>query len=131
MKIVGLTGGIASGKSTVANLLRERFQATIIDLDQIARIVVQPNKPAYKKIVKIFGTEILNENGEINREKLGKIIFNDPQLRKKLNAITHFAIFVEMWKRILIQFLCLNRIVFIGWCDLLCALKGFCLSNYP
>jgi dephospho-CoA kinase len=64
--IIGLTGGIASGKSTVSSLLKEKG-FTVIDADVAARIVVQPGEEAYKKIVETFGKDILLENGEINR----------------------------------------------------------------
>lgn len=84
----GLTGGIATGKSTVAQMLKE-LGCYIIDTDQIARDVVMPNKPAYNEIVAHFGKEVLNDDGTLNREKLRWIIIDDPQKRSLLNAITH------------------------------------------
>ena len=88
MKLVGLTGGIASGKSTVAAMLRE-LGAKIINADDLARSIVQPGKEAWKEIVAAFGTDILRPDRTIDREKLRSAIFEDPQKRKKLDSITH------------------------------------------
>jgi len=88
MKIIGLTGGIASGKSTVARTLRE-LGATVIDADEIAHSVIEPGKPAWEDIVKKFGSHILKPDQTIDREKLGAIVFNDPELLQELNQITH------------------------------------------
>lgn len=86
--ILGLTGGIATGKSTVTAMLRERG-IPVIDADQIAREVVEPGKPAYESIVRYFGEEILLPDGQIDRAKLGEIVFSDEAERQKLNAIVH------------------------------------------
>lgn len=86
--ILGLTGGIASGKSTVSALLRERG-ITVIDADQIARQVVEPGMPAYEAIVRHFGTEILQPDRSINRKKLGEIVFSNESERHILNGIVH------------------------------------------
>ncbi|MFD2370041.1 dephospho-CoA kinase [Brevibacillus sp. GCM10020057] len=86
--ILGLTGGIATGKSTVTGMLRERG-IPVIDADQIAREVVEPGKPAYEAIVRHFGREILLADGQIDRKKLGEIVFSDESQRQKLNAIVH------------------------------------------
>jgi dephospho-CoA kinase len=85
---IGLTGGIASGKSTVSSMLKE-LGFPVIDADQIAREVVKPGEEAYKSIVATFGRDILLENGEINRPKLGSIIFHDQEKRALLNKIVH------------------------------------------
>ncbi|XP_068775547.1 dephospho-CoA kinase domain-containing protein isoform X3 [Struthio camelus] len=103
MFLVGLSGGIASGKSTVVAVLRE-LGCAVIDADVIAREVVQPHFKAYQQIVHYFGTEILLENGEINREALGNIIFSHPEKRQLLNSITHPEIQKEMLKQILKYF---------------------------
>ncbi|MFI8685679.1 dephospho-CoA kinase [Rossellomorea sp. NPDC077527] len=90
--IIGLTGGIASGKSTVSTMLNEKGY-TIIDADLAARMVVEVGQPAYLAIVEEFGDGILHENDTtINREKLGQIIFNSEEKRKKLNSIVHPAV---------------------------------------
>jgi dephospho-CoA kinase len=86
--IIGLTGGIASGKSTVSNMLKE-MNITVIDADVEARLAVIKGEPAYKKIIAEFGDGILLENGEIDRQKLGAIIFHQADKRKRLNEITH------------------------------------------
>jgi len=88
MKVVGLTGGIASGKSTAASLLRQ-LGAEIIDADQIAREILQPGQEAWQEIVAAFGAGILREDKTIDRERLRKIIFQDEKARKRLEAITH------------------------------------------
>ncbi len=97
--IIGLTGGIASGKSTVSNMFAKRG-FTIVDADLAARVAVQPGEEAYEQIVKQFGREILLEDGTINRPELGSIIFNDEQKRKLLNQIVHPATRQKMfaWK---------------------------------
>ena len=86
--IVGLTGGIVGGKSTVASMFRD-LGAKIIDADKLGHNVILPSKSAWKKIVKIFGKDILQNDLTINREKLGKIVFANQTLLKKLNEITH------------------------------------------
>jgi dephospho-CoA kinase len=86
--VVGLTGGIASGKSTVSNMLKE-MGITVIDADVESRLAVQHGEPAYKQIVGTFGQEIVLPDGEIDRQKLGSIIFHDEQKRQQLNQIVH------------------------------------------
>jgi len=90
--IAGLTGGIATGKSTVSNILADAG-ARIIDADQIAREVVRKGTVAYDEIVATFGTKILLPGGEIDREQLGDIIFNDHEEKKRLDAIVHPRVF--------------------------------------
>ncbi|QHC05036.1 MULTISPECIES: dephospho-CoA kinase [Anoxybacillaceae] len=92
---IGLTGGIASGKSTISHMLKE-FGIPVVDADLIAREVVRVGEEAYKQIVKEFGSEILQENGEINRTKLGAIVFHHEEKRKRLNAIVHPAVRKKM-----------------------------------
>ena len=86
--LVGLTGGIGSGKSTVARRLALRG-ARVIDADQLAREIVEPGKPALLEIAATFGDEILNPSGELDRNKLGALVFSDPKARARLNAIVH------------------------------------------
>jgi len=86
--LIGLTGGIASGKSLVAGELK-RLGAYLIDADEIAREVVKRGLPAYSEIVKEFGEKILNPDKTINRKELGRIVFSNPELRKRLEQITH------------------------------------------
>lgn len=96
MFLVGLTGGIATGKSSVAAVFRE-FGVPVVDADQIARKVVEPGKPAWHKIRKEFGSEIFLDTNELDRSKLGDLIFKDVEKRKKLNAITHPDICKEIY----------------------------------
>ncbi|MDD2556597.1 MAG: dephospho-CoA kinase [Syntrophaceticus sp.] len=86
--VIGLTGGIASGKSLVSGMLKE-LGGQIIDADLISRQVVEPGKPAWQQIVKEFGEGIINEDQTIKRKKLGSIVFADPDQLDKLNKITH------------------------------------------
>lgn len=88
MKVIGLTGGIASGKSLVAGILRE-LGAIVIDADAIAREVVEPGTEAWREIVEAFGEEFLLPSGHLDRKKLARKIFQDPAARKALEAITH------------------------------------------
>jgi dephospho-CoA kinase len=88
MILVGLTGGVATGKSTVAKMFR-RCGAVVIDADQLARDVVQPGKPAWRDIVQTFGTGILNPDRTINRPALGSLIFSFPRKRRQLERIIH------------------------------------------
>ena len=88
MQVIGLTGGIASGKSTVSNILK-KAGAVIIDADRIARDVVKKGLPAYQEIRDTFGDNVLSPDGEIDRSVLGDIIFNDPQKKQLLNRIVH------------------------------------------
>ena len=89
--LVGLTGGIATGKSTVSDILR-RLGAEIIDADQLARDVVEPGEPAWTQIVEEFGPGVVNADRTLDRKKLGAIVFADPERRKRLEALTHPAI---------------------------------------
>jgi dephospho-CoA kinase len=85
---VGLTGGIGSGKSEVARRLAEHG-AVLIDADVAARKVVEPGSPGLAQVAEAFGDEVLRPDGSLNRERLGGIVFGDPGLRAKLNAIVH------------------------------------------
>lgn len=91
MKVIGLTGGIATGVSTVAQMFRE-LGAIIIEADKIARDVVEPGTQTYRKIVETFGREVLSADGTIDRKRLGQIVFADDAARRRLNRITHSAI---------------------------------------
>lgn len=86
--IIGITGGIATGKSTASNIIKE-LGYKVIDGDLVARQVVEKGKPAYEEIVKYFGDQILDQDGNINRKKLGHIVFNDEKERKRLNNLIH------------------------------------------
>ncbi len=88
MKIIGLTGGIASGKSTVSRAMRD-LGAIVIDADEVAHTIMEPGKPAWEDIIEHFGSGVLNTDQTIDREKLGAIVFNNPERLQALNQITH------------------------------------------
>jgi dephospho-CoA kinase len=88
MKTIGLTGGIASGKSLVGDILG-RLGAVVIDADQLAREVVRPGTSCYEAVKREFGAAILRQDGSIDRPALGRIVFADRAARKRLEAITH------------------------------------------
>jgi dephospho-CoA kinase len=88
LKVIGLTGGIASGKSTVSQYLRE-LGAHIIDADILARQIVEPGEPAWKDIIEYFGPEVKSPDGRIDRVRLGEKVFSDPTSREALNRMTH------------------------------------------
>lgn len=88
MKVIGLTGGIATGKSTVTSILRQ-LGARIIDADELAREIVEPGREAWREIIEAFGAGILRGDKSIDREKLRKKVFADPKARKRLESITH------------------------------------------
>ncbi|MDR1160182.1 MAG: dephospho-CoA kinase [Syntrophomonadaceae bacterium] len=88
MRVIGLTGGIASGKSTVLNVLKN-WGFMVIEVDKTAHQIMEPGQKAYQEIVEFFGPHILDPEGNIDRVLLGNIVFNDPALLQKLNQITH------------------------------------------
>ena len=92
MKVIGLTGGIGSGKSTVSQFLSE-LGAVVIDTDRVGHEAFKPGTIAWQQVVSVFGKQIIDTNGNIDRKKLGEIIFNDPPARLKLEQIMHPAIY--------------------------------------
>ncbi|MEW9081456.1 dephospho-CoA kinase [Caldanaerobacter subterraneus] len=99
MRVVGLTGGIGSGKSTVSEILA-KLGAKIIDADLVSREIMEKGKEAYNEIVDCFGKEILDKEGNIDRKKLGSIVFSDKEKLKRLNEITHPKIIDKIKKMI-------------------------------
>lgn len=93
--IVGLTGGIASGKSTVSSMFTS-LDIPVIDADKISREVVEPGKDAYEEIHRVFGDDVFKEDQTLDRKRLGAIVFADEEKRKQLNAIVHPAVRREM-----------------------------------
>ena len=98
--VIGITGGIGSGKSVVTSLLRDKFDAAVIDTDTIGHEVMEIGKSAYKKVVEIFGNKVIAEDGSIDRKKLGSLVFDNRELLSKLNNIIHPAVEAEVDKRI-------------------------------
>ncbi|MCX6110123.1 MAG: dephospho-CoA kinase [Proteobacteria bacterium] len=96
---IGLTGGIATGKSTVARLLEARGYS-VIDADQLARAVTAPGSPGLAQIVAQFGAEVLSPSGDLNRTRLGQIVFAKSELRQQLEQITHPLIRAALLARV-------------------------------
>lgn len=99
MKLIGLTGGIASGKSTVAKILRQ-LGAAIVDADGLSREVVEPGSDGWKEIVAAFGTDVLQADQTLDRQKLRTLIFSHPDARRQLEAIIHPKVRALAEKRI-------------------------------
>ncbi|MDO8491803.1 MAG: dephospho-CoA kinase [Dehalococcoidia bacterium] len=97
--VIGLTGGILSGKSTVANMLK-KLGATIIDADKVGHEAYRPDTETWREVVAAFGENILQPDREIDRRKLAQIVFNDPQALQKLNGIMHPRMFQMMKDKI-------------------------------
>jgi dephospho-CoA kinase len=89
MKVVGITGGIGSGKSTISDILKDNYRAHLISTDAVAHDLMKKDMICYKKIVEYFGIHILDSNGEIDRKKLASIVYNDKDELLKLNSFTH------------------------------------------
>ncbi|OJF95752.1 dephospho-CoA kinase [Alkalibacterium sp. 20] len=96
--VLGLTGGIASGKSTVSQYLK-KIGFPVIDADVIARTIMEPDEPTYAKVVDFFGGEIINKDRSINRKRLGEVVFDDKEKLRHLNALMHEDIFNEIMKK--------------------------------
>jgi dephospho-CoA kinase len=99
MKIIGITGGIGSGKTEVAKIFK-KLGAKILSGDEIGKEVVEKNRTVFKKLVKVFGEGILNKNKKLNRRELGNIAFSSIERRNKLNKIVHPYLFSNLMKKI-------------------------------
>jgi len=97
--VIGLTGGIASGKSTVSNMVK-KLGITVVDADEISRDVVEIGKPAYNQIVDVFGADILQQDHTLDRKKLGALIFSNQKRREQLNKIVHPEVRKEMLRQV-------------------------------
>jgi dephospho-CoA kinase len=100
MKVIGITGGIGSGKSLVTKIMEEKYGALVLNTDGIAREQMDPGGVSYREVVAFFGQGILAEDGTIDRHKLSLIVFEDREKLNKLNAITHPKVLVEVRKEI-------------------------------
>lgn len=92
MRIIGITGGIGTGKSTVLKVMKEQFGAYVVEADRLAHRLMEPGEAAYRKIVDTFGTKILREDHTIDRGVLGGIVFQDSEALGQLNSIVHPAV---------------------------------------
>jgi dephospho-CoA kinase len=99
MKIIGVTGGLGAGKTTVSGILKE-LGAMVIDADQISREVTEPGKPAWKEIIENFGREVLQPDKTLDRKALARIVFRNEEKKKLLEGIIHDRVTMEMRKRI-------------------------------
>ena len=100
MKIIGVTGGVGAGKSTVLDYLKKTYHARLILADLVGHEVMEPGLSAYDAIIETFGREILSEDQTIDRKKLGDIVFHKEEMRQKLNCIVHPAVKQEILRRI-------------------------------
>ena len=98
-RVIGLTGGIGSGKSSVARMF-EKLGATVIDADRLVHEVQAPGSPVLARIAEAFGPEVIGPDGGLDREALAAIVFRDPEARRKLNAIVHPAVGAAMLARV-------------------------------
>lgn len=101
MIILGLTGGIATGKSTVSKRFKSVHNLPVVDADVIARQVVEPGTSAYRKIVNHFGSSILLPDGHLDRPALGRVVFNNEKERQFLNSVVHPAVRKEMLRQVI------------------------------
>lgn len=92
MKVLGITGGVGAGKSTVLTYLFEKYHARVIQADQVAHLLEEPGQACYDKIIDLFGREILEESGAIDRRRLGEKVFKEPESLERLNAVVHPAV---------------------------------------
>lgn len=100
MRVIGVTGGVGAGKSTVLAYMEKEYHAEVIQADQVGHEVMEPGRRAYEEILNVFGSEILAENGRIDRKALGDVVFASEEKRRKLNAIVHPAVKQEILCRI-------------------------------
>jgi dephospho-CoA kinase len=96
---VGLTGGIASGKSAVADILKSE-KIPVVDADEVSRAVMRPGSPLFHDIVQAFGHDVLNPEGDLDRAALAEKVFSNPQALERLNALTHPVIWAEMQRQV-------------------------------
>ncbi len=100
MKVIGLTGGIGSGKSLVAGIMKEQYGAAILDTDQIAKEQMEPGGASYQEVVDFFGKGILSADGTIDRSRLAALVFDNKEYRLRINEITHPKVLVEVRRKI-------------------------------
>ncbi len=96
MRVIGVTGGVGAGKSTVLSYLKERYGARLIVADEVGHQVMEPGTAVYKQVLERFGEEILGSGGRIDRKILGNLVFSDEKKRLALNAIIHPAVKVKI-----------------------------------
>lgn len=129
MKVIGLTGGVGSGKSTVADIITKHFKVYVIYTDEIAREQMEVGGVSYHRVVREFGDGILKENGEIDRAKLASIVFADEKKLLRLNDLTHPEVLKEVlatieqlkregsYQAVLIETALLKEAGYVSFCD--------------
>lgn len=90
--VIGITGGVGAGKSTVLNVLKEEYKAELLLTDQLAHELMQPGTECHRRIVALLGEDVLDEDGTFNKKKLGNLIFNNSELNQEINRIVHPAV---------------------------------------
>lgn len=98
--LIGVTGGVGAGKSTVLNILKEKYKAHLIFSDDVAKELMEPGGVSYEGVVRAFGEEILEESGKIDRAKLASIVYGDPEKLALLNSLTHPNVRDEILARV-------------------------------
>ena len=96
VNVIGLTGGVGAGKSLVLSILKNKYDAQVIEADQVAQELMMPGEEGFSRVVAVFGDKILNSDGTLNRTELGNLIFQDEKARLKVNSIIHPLV----WKTI-------------------------------
>ncbi len=104
MHIIGLTGGVATGKSTISAIFRDSYSVRVISADAVSRHVMRPGKPAYKQIIKNFGEEYTLPSGHLDRKKLAQLVQKDTQARQKLQSCTNVYVLVSIVQQVLYHF---------------------------
>ncbi|KAG2448764.1 hypothetical protein HYH02_006118 [Chlamydomonas schloesseri] len=110
MRVVGLTGGIATGKSTVSRELSAQG-IPVVDCDQLAHAATSKGSWGWKRVVQAFGRDILTPDGEIDRERLGAVVFSDAAARRRLNAATHLPVALSLARALLVHWLSFKWLV--------------------
>ncbi|EFJ53023.1 hypothetical protein VOLCADRAFT_55149 [Volvox carteri f. nagariensis] len=110
MRVVGLSGGIATGKSTVSRELVSNG-VTVIDCPSLSGVIIIQGSWGWRRVVAAFGTEVLGPDGELDRERLGCMVFNDPAARRRLNAATHLPVALALARRLLLCWLTCKLLV--------------------
>ena len=103
MKIIGITGGVGAGKSTVLDYLREQFQAYVIQADQVGHQVMEPGEICYSQVIALFGEHILKKDKTIDRKAVSDVVFGNEEKLKKLNGIIHPAVRQSVLEKIQLQ----------------------------
>lgn len=100
MKIIGLTGGVGAGKSTVLEYLEQHFSACVIQADQVGHLVMEPGGVCYEPVTELFGKKIIKKDKTIDRRMVSDIVFSNEEMRRKLNGVVHPAVKQQILKRI-------------------------------